>query len=158
MGIVDSYKKKMEDAIQIRNTLRGLSSDFPDKTYILMNIDNQIREFERKIDSLTSVGHTIQCDACKQWVLHEQKHTVKEIQGFMLCQTCRETTLKVMMSQEAEQKWNLPTGRIKQDCRRGMLDAFLDIGLIRKSGKYWLVHELVGKLYYEKRKRNNKEG
>jgi hypothetical protein len=158
LGIVESYKQKLEDAIQSRATLRGLSSDFPDKTYILMNLDNQIRDFERRLESLTSIGHSLQCDECKQWVLHEEGHTVKEIHGYLICVTCRGALTKVLMSQEAELKWKLPTGRIKQDCRRGTLDLYKDSGLIRKAGKYWLVHELVGKLYYEKKgKKNEKE-
>lgn len=152
MGIVESYKKKLEDARQAKTTLKNLSTDFPDKSYILMNLENQIRDYERRLESLTSIGHSIQCDECKQWVLHEERHTVKEISGHVICSTCRGAISKVLMSQEAEQKWELPTGRIKQDCRRGMLDTYIEKGLIRKAGKYWIIHELVGKLYYESKK------
>lgn len=118
-----------------------------------MNIENQIHDLERRLESLTSVGNSIQCDECRQWVLYEDRHTVREISGYVVCENCRGAISKVLMSHEAEQKWSLPTGKIKQDCRRGTLDTFMETGLIRKAGKYWLVHELVGKLHYNKKKK-----
>ena len=152
MGIVDTYKKKLQDARIVKENLRNLSGDFPDKVYILMNLDNQIMEYERRIESLTSLGHSTQCDECKQWILHEERDTVSQISGYHVCSMCKGAITKVLMSHEAEKKWSLPTGTIKQDCRRGTLDIFIENNLIRKSGKYWLIHDVVGKLYYEKRK------
>lgn len=157
MSIIESYKQKLKDALKARDTIRGLSSDFPDKTYILMNLDNQIREYERRIESLTSIGHSLQCDECKQWILHEDRHTIKEIDGFVVCAVCRGALTKVLLSKEAELKWNLPIGTIKQDCRRGILDTYIEKGLIRQSGRYWLVHEMVGKLHYQKKKNSEKD-
>lgn len=152
MGIVDSYKQKLERAQKDRETLRDLSDDIEDKQYLIMLTEGKIQDLEKRLERLTSLGADIQCDECQNWVNREDTDTMIIVDNLFLCSNCGNILNKVFMANEAESLWNLPPGTIKQDCRRGMLEQYIKKGLIRKSGKYWLIHELVGKLYYQKKK------
>lgn len=155
MGIIDSYKKQLEDAKEARDTIRNLPDDLQDKSFLIMMLEENIKKYESRLMKLTSLGAEIQCNECNKWVTHEDTDTMTEVDNLFLCTDCQNTINKVLMTNEAESKWNLPSGTIKQDCRRGMLDTYIEKGLIRRSGKYWLIHELVGKLYYKKKQSDN---
>ncbi|MCA1064507.1 helix-turn-helix domain-containing protein (plasmid) [Rossellomorea sp. AcN35-11] len=152
MGIVETYRKKLERAQKDRETLRNLSDDIEDKQYLITLTEGKIQDFEKRLERLTSLGAEIQCDECQNWVNREDTDTMIIVDNLFLCSNCGTIVNKVLTAGEAETKWNLPKGTIKQDCNRGMLDLYIKKGLIRKSGKYRLVHELVGKLYYQKKK------
>jgi hypothetical protein len=90
----------------------------------------------------------LRCSHCENWIRDDSYSCIED---FILCGRCRRTISEVNTINEAEMRWNLPTGTIKQDIISGKLYQFIDDGLIRKSGKDWLLHELVMKMYYEKK-------
>ncbi|WP_035351476.1 helix-turn-helix domain-containing protein [Fictibacillus gelatini] len=46
-----------------------------------------------------------------------------------------------MTASEADERWGLPTGEVRQSCNRGKLKKYIEKGLVRQSGKVWLVTE-----------------
>lgn len=49
----------------------------------------------------------------------------------------------IMSAAEAEERWQLPPGAIRQAAFQGKLDPYIDVGLAKKSGRVWLVHKQV---------------
>lgn len=56
---------------------------------------------------------------------------------------------KVMVTNEAEPKWGLRPGTIKQDRHLGKLKVFEEMGLIKSTGRYIQIHEIDMRAYYE---------
>lgn len=152
MGMIQHYKNSVASLIEKREKLALLAKEIPDLNYQVMIMDGQIRDMEARIHKLTSINATVQCNSCNIRIPDEEEETMREVMGKKICKSCLSTLSQVFTSQEAEERWNLPTGTIKQDCRRGKLDSFMQNNLIRKSGKYWIVHQLVGELYYVAKK------
>lgn len=152
MSILTGYRNKLSKLKETKQKLAELSSDLPDARYLLLMVDGQIHDYETRLQKLTSKFASLQCDECKQWYDSETEHQVSLVRGKSICSTCLQTISKVLTTQEAEAKWELKEGTIKQDCRRGKLKEYIDCGLIRKSGKYWLIHERVSEFYIEKKK------
>lgn len=46
-----------------------------------------------------------------------------------------------MTASEAEEKWGLGEGTVRASCTRGKLKDLIGKGLVRQSGKVWLVTE-----------------
>lgn len=47
----------------------------------------------------------------------------------------------MITASEANEKWGLPDGEVRQSINRGKLKKYLGTGLVRQSGKVWLVSE-----------------
>lgn len=150
MGILQSYREKIKEAENMKIMLASTSIDFEDKHYMTLMIDSQIKEYERRLEKLTLVGASFQCAECGHWISDESSEGMKEFNGYKFCNKCLTMTYSVMLTKEAEEKWGLPVGTIKQDCRRGVMDKYIECGLIRKSGKYWIIHDVLWKLHYQK--------
>lgn len=56
--------------------------------------------------------------------------------------------VKVMTAREAEERWGLKTGTIRNSCSRGPLKEHLADGHVRKSAGTWLVTEEIMKEIY----------
>ena len=46
-----------------------------------------------------------------------------------------------MTAAEADERWGLQPGTVRSSCVRGKLKEYIEKGLVRKSGKTWLVTE-----------------
>lgn len=49
----------------------------------------------------------------------------------------------IMSAAEAEKRWGLYSGAIRQAAFRGELDRFVELGLAKKSGHVWILHKQV---------------
>lgn len=49
------------------------------------------------------------------------------------------TLHEVFTAAEAESAWCLKPGTIRSSCTRGPLKGYVEIGMVRQSGKVWLV-------------------
>lgn len=50
-------------------------------------------------------------------------------------------TIEIMSASEAEELWGLKEGTVRSSCTRGPLQKLIEKGLVRQSGKVWLVTE-----------------
>jgi len=48
-------------------------------------------------------------------------------------------TSEIMTASEADERWGLHKGAVRQSCVRGQLKKYIEQGLVRKSGGTWLV-------------------
>lgn len=147
MSITDMYREKLEEQKEKREKVAALSREVPDCEYIVRVMDAEIRDTETRISKLTSISESIQCLLCNKWVSVEDSEEMVKFNDKDVCPGCLKALTGVKTTQEAEELWGLAVGTIKQDCRRGKLDEFIEVGFIRKSGKYWLVHDIVGDYY-----------
>lgn len=62
----------------------------------------------------------------------------------------------MITASEANEKWGLPDGEVRQSINRGKLKKYLGTGLVRQSGKVWLVSEqAMREVYGEQKEENN---
>lgn len=47
--------------------------------------------------------------------------------------------IDVMTASEADEKWGLSKGMVRQSCVRGKLKGYIEKGLVKKSSGTWLV-------------------
>jgi hypothetical protein len=58
-----------------------------------------------------------------------------------------------MTASEAEQRWGLSSGTVRAACVRGLFEEQIEKGLVRKSGKVWLVTDEAMKNKYGENKK-----
>lgn len=77
------------------------------------------------------------------------KYNIKDLTFFVLGNLCA-SHLKgsIMTASEANKKWGLPDGEVRQSLNRGKLKKYIGTGLVRQSEKVWLVTELAMKEVY----------
>lgn len=64
----------------------------------------------------------------------------------------------MITASEANEKWGLPDGEVRQSINRGKLKKYAGTGLVRQSGKVWLVSEQVmSEVYGEPRTKEENE-
>lgn len=55
---------------------------------------------------------------------------------------------EMITASEANERWGLPEGEVRQSINRGKLNGYIGTGLVRQSGKVWLVSEQAMKEVY----------
>jgi hypothetical protein len=98
------------------------------------------------MEKFNYIHFEIYCLQCKSGI-QKNEYQIK-LDNFYLCSRCVKTISEVQSTTEGEASRELPRGTIKLDCK-GSLQIFLKSNLIRKSGKFWLIHERVLSLYYD---------
>lgn len=63
----------------------------------------------------------------------------------------------MITASEANEKWGLPDGEVRQSINRGKLKKYLGTGLVRQSGKVWLVSEQAMREVYGEPKTKEKK-
>jgi len=81
-----------------------------------------------KID-IDELKRQIKAEVIKE--IHQSKSVQSDEQMFRLNE--------VYTAQEAEQLWGLYDGAVRQSCIRGKMKKYIEKGLVRKSGRIWLV-------------------
>lgn len=61
----------------------------------------------------------------------------------------------MITASEANEKWGLPDGEVRQSINRGKLKKYIGTGFVRQSGKVWLVSEQAMKEVYGEQKEEN---
>jgi len=146
-SIFEDIDTKIEELKKHKAMIDDIPVEFLEKRYLQLSIENQISEFERRRDALSSGKYAYACSFCKGWIKQKVPVMVKDI---TVCDACSSTITKVLNANEAEQRWNLVKGTIKQDARSGgPLEEYKKANLVFKSGRYWQIHQAVMESYYE---------
>lgn len=149
MDIVGDYRKKLEELQTTKNALNSLPAATPELTYLKIVVDQQISDTEKRLGMFTSSGKPYQtCTYCHTWIKQEGIPT--SVGELIICDSCKATIRGVINTQQAEDEWGLSKGTIRQDChpRRGVLQQYIEAGLIFQSGRYWHIHTSVMIAHY----------
>ncbi|WP_145950122.1 hypothetical protein [Paenibacillus sp. Y412MC10] len=147
MDIIDSYQQQIMLLNQKREEIIALKDQIPDAPYHIFSINAMIRDAEMRYERLKSSYVPIKCNQCTQPV-PEDMHSVQVCRGVVICDRCLKTISQVMNTTEMETKRGMASGTVKQDCYQ-TLHFLHGSGLVRKSGKFWLVHEALFELFYD---------
>ncbi|ADO59484.1 hypothetical protein [Paenibacillus polymyxa] len=161
--IVSQYKKGLEQLKQTKEFLIKLDPvDFELKA-IMHNIDQKINKTEQTIYNFQKVP-SHRCGLCDR--SYDEDHP-KAVGGIKVCPYCRDISNNFRSASELEKEYNLSPGTIKRDSlpkegNEAKLQAYLDCGLVYKTGAGYVVHKIVMTQYYEgeykrRRKRSLKE-
>lgn len=155
-GLMDDYNNRLS---QFHSTLEILLKEYdrlPDAAYQVFNIEAEIRSFEMRKDRLNLTISHISCSLCKQNISDADELVRLGTRGsFMICPRCIRTINQVKSTSELEEQFGLSPGIVSNDCE-GPLKPLQSECLVRKSEKRWLVHDVVGDLFYRVgRSRNN---
>lgn len=155
--LMDDYNDRIS---QLHSTLELLIKEFdrlPDAAYQVFSIEAEIRSYELRKDRLNLTFSHVNCSLCKQKINDADKVVSLGARGsFLICPRCIRTINQVKGTSELEMQIGLKSpGTVKQDCD-GPLKPLQSECLVRKSEKFWLVHEVVADLFYRAgRRRHN---
>lgn len=153
MGLIDDMKRQIEDLQKEKEELTALSSSRTggkNFRYFLALLDNQINDLTYRLNELSGPRSSkTKCDQCQRFVA---THEAIVIDSMCICNACSAGNRSMMISGEAEREWGLFEGKIRQDIHAKMLEPYIRLGLIVKSGRYYFVHKLVNEFHYSKRK------
>ncbi|NHN35585.1 hypothetical protein [Paenibacillus agricola] len=148
MDIIGDVKRNITSLEKLKDALDQIDSDNVDlEMFKKYTIERSIADYNQKLEKMTYKKFPHRCELCQQWI----EELEPEQKSIMICQTCRVNLPKTMTTNEIEPLWGLHVGKIKQDIDNHLLDDFIDAGLIWKSGRYWLIHELVMQKHYERK-------
>jgi hypothetical protein len=148
LDLMGDLRKKLEDLEKGRASLRALPDNTPDLLYLRMVVDQEIAEVQRRLDRFSTGKLPYQCSYCSGWIKAAGVPTM--VGNLVICDSCKLTIRSVMNTHEAENEWGLAKGTIRQDChpRRGVLQPYIEAGLVFLSGRYWHIHRSVMYAHY----------
>lgn len=156
-SIRDDYNVKQRELSKTLDVMLQNFDLLPDAPYQVFSMEAEIRSYELRKDRLSlQFSHTV-CNLCDQPIYEDD--TILKLgpkRGYLICPRCVKTINQVKGTTELEEQFEIKSsGTIKQDCE-GPLFPLQAEGLVRKSGKCWLVHEVVGDIFYKvgRRKHN----
>lgn len=154
--LMDDYTDRLS---QLQSTLDLLLKNYdrlPDAAYQVFSIEAEIRGYELRKDRLNLTFSHDNCSLCKQQVSEAEVSVRLGSRGsFLICPRCIRTINQVKSTTELENQLGIQSpGTVKQDCE-GPLKPLRDECLVRKSAKFWLVHEVVGDLFYKAGRRKH---
>lgn len=158
MSIVEDMRKKITEMESTIEEYKVISSKLPTEiNYVVQSLLNhELNDLRFRLERFTFLKSEKQCTQCNNWIKENEDPTVLNFQykatkpvHMTLCNNCMSSMDKVMVTNEAEPKWGLRLGTIKQDRQLGKLKEFEDLGLVKLSGRYIKIHEIVMKTYYE---------
>ncbi|MCM3130128.1 MULTISPECIES: hypothetical protein [unclassified Paenibacillus] len=156
-SIIGDYNNRQEE---LKKTLELMLEHFemlPDAPYQVFRIEAEIRDYELRKERLNRKFSYLSCNLCKQPIYDEDTPVTLGSNGhFQICPRCIKTINQVKGTTELEEQFGITSpGTLKQDCN-GPLQPLQEVGLVRKSEKCWLVHEIVGVIFYRVgRKKHN---
>lgn len=145
MSLLHSTNEQIAKLNKKKEELLALKEQIPDAPYHIFSINAMIRDAEMKHERLRGAYSAIKCSQCMQSVTDQVAHV--NVGRKTICERCLKTISQVMNTTEMEEKAGIKTGIVKQDCHQSF--HFLqESGLVRKSNKCWLVHEVLIELFY----------
>lgn len=158
MSIVEDMRKKITEMESTIEEYKTISEMLPSEiNYVVQSLLNhELNDLKFRLERFTFLKSEKQCSQCNNWIKENEDPTVLNYQykatkpvHMTLCMNCTSAMDKVMVTNEAEPKWGLRLGTIKQDRQLGKLKEFEELGLVKLSGRYIKIHEIVMKAYYE---------
>ena len=158
MSIVEDMRKKITEMESTIEEYKTISEKLPSEiNYVVQSLLNhELNDLKFRLERFTFLKSEKQCSQCNNWIKENEDPTVVNYQykatkpvHMTLCMNCTSAMDKVMVTNEAEPKWGLRLGTIKQDRQLGKLKEFEELGLVKLSGRYIKIHEIVMKAYYE---------
>jgi hypothetical protein len=146
VSIIDSSEQQVMILNKKKEEILAHKEQIPDAPYHLFSINAMIRDAEMRYERLKGKYTSIKCSQCNQAVDDEMKSI--NLGRNIICERCIKTIGQVMNTTEFEDRHGLKTGTVKQDIHN-TLHTLQGTGIIRKSGKCWLVHDVLAELYYD---------
>lgn len=150
VDILSSYKTGLEQLKRTKTFIQDLNPVDYDLKSIIHTIDAKINSSEQRLTSMQTKSDTHRCGLCDRAYSEEEPKAVGVIK---VCPSCRLVGSQFKCGSDLEDIFGLPKGTIKRDClskdgKPAKLQAFMDCGLIYKSGVHNIVHEIVIHQYY----------
>ncbi|MFD0590994.1 hypothetical protein ACFQZE_23650 [Paenibacillus sp. GCM10027627] len=150
MDLIARYVKSIEQMKSARDYIKQLNPVDYSLTAVANDLDLKINQAEEKLNTLRGKHAVHRCEFCDRPFDEEP---VVSIGGLKICPVCRSRGPQYQLGSVLEEKYDLPQGTIKRDCRPGedgkaKLQAYMDVGLVFKSGSRPIVHQKVIELYY----------
>lgn len=144
----DVLRRDIQLLKQTKETIRSVNHLVPGMIRVIMSIDEQILDYETKLEQYSIGKITHQCSRCLSKLTEAVQVTI--IQETVICERCIKTMHDVMTTTVAEENAGMKKGAIRQDIFNGVLQPYIDAGLVWKSGNNWQIHRLVLELHYAK--------
>lgn len=150
MDIVSNYKTGLDQLKRTKQFIQDLDPVDYNLRSLIHTIDSQINSTEQRLTSMLTRTDMHRCGLCDRAYSEDEPKAVGVIK---VCPSCRLVGSKFKCGSDLENIYGLPKGTIKRDClskdgKPAKLQAFMDCGLIYKSGVHNIVHEIVIHQYY----------
>ncbi|WP_346835906.1 hypothetical protein [Paenibacillus polymyxa] len=146
MSLIDNSQQKILMLNQKKEEILALKHELPDAPYHIFSINAMIRDAELRYERLKTSYSPLKCSQCLG-PIKESDHSVT-LGHHIICYRCLKTISQVMNTKEMEERRSMKIGTVKTDCNN-ILHSLKSTSLIRKSGKCWLVHEVLLELFYD---------
>ncbi|MFC5401773.1 hypothetical protein [Cohnella soli] len=147
--ITRSYVERVESLEKLKADLLPLVGDDILAKSFVSQVESEIAQYGIKLSRLQSKSlDALKCIQCSRF---EDKNNCKTIRlGVHICALCMRTISEMLVASEFEEKYEIPEGTIKQHATSPAdpLSAFKEAGMLRKSGRNWLIHRLLWDLFY----------
>jgi hypothetical protein len=147
--LTDSYRKKIASLEALKVQLGSLQDQDSIVGLFIRQLDTEISQYEVRLERATPKFGDIPCVRCGQ---KQEKESMKRLtEKDYFCAVCEATILDDMVSSVFEERHSIPDGTIKNDAKSpdDPLKAFKGANLVRKSGRFWIIHDLVWTLHYK---------
>jgi hypothetical protein len=142
------YLERIKTLQEISVQIEPLRDKDPMVQSMIRQLENEIAQYNMKIDRIKSKYGTVLCIQCGLYI--ERENTSPLNGSAQICAGCIKTLAGMSVSSEFE-SGRMPEGTIKQlaTSDKDPLKTFKETGLLRKSGRYWLIHDLMWELYFK---------
>lgn len=152
MDLTSRYRTTIDQLKQTRDFIKNLNPVDYKLSMFASSLDSEINKAEEMLTLMTKgISNLLhRCEFCDR---PYDEETPVVIEGLKICPICRTIGESFQLGSVLEEKYDLPTGTIKRDCvskagSPAKLQAFIDTGLIYKSGIHYMVNIKVMELYY----------
>jgi hypothetical protein len=154
--IMQDYRDRIEQLQKYREMLLENYEILPDAAYQVFSVEAEIRSYELRSDKLNISIQSVKCNMCEQGISDfEVPVRIGEKGRYLICPRCINTIHQIKGTSEFEETFAISSaGTVKQDCD-GPLKPLQKESLLRKSGKCWLIHDVVDDLFYKAGRRKH---
>ena len=150
-SLTDGYRQKLQSLMDLKCQLEPLMAMDSIIGLFIRQLENEISQYQIRLDKATLKFGGIVCIRCARTY---EKETMKKLTAKdYFCSVCEDMIRDDMVASVFEERHHMPEGTIKQDAKatEDPLAVFKEAQLVRKSGRFWMIHEIVWKLHYEKK-------
>jgi hypothetical protein len=146
--LTSGYQKSIEN-LQKLKTLIQSENIHESQLFYIRQIDNDIAYYQIRIDRVKPKIGATECEVCKIW--SERDSIIILNNSVSICYVCVKNSFDINVASVFESKHGIPIGTIKQDAKsiKDPLKKYKEANLVKRSGTYWLVHEIVWDLHYK---------
>jgi len=146
-SITKMYLEKIAALEELKADLESLKHKDTLVPLFQRMLENEIGQYNIKLDRMSYKYGSVPCKLCGVYYAKEETRPFEEQQ---ICERCIKTISGMQVSSEFEMNHGLPEGTVKQHAtsEKDPLAPFKALGLVRKSGRSWLIHDTVWEHYF----------